>query len=568
MKITCIDKEIKQILETGYYQIPRFQRPYSWEKDNINEFLHDAIIESETDYFIGSFVVYKSTPGNFGIVDGQQRLTTITMILCALRDFYINESFDDDAKGIHNLIERSDIKNQKQFILQTETSYPYLQEHIQKYSDPEIEDDLNSEEENLKFGFNLISDFFRSIINEIKNNRQLTKEQAKKDVQSKLDEIRDKILQLKVIYIELDDEDDAYIIFETLNTRGKDLSVSDLAKNYLTKLIKTKNAKVDLPKDKWNKIRETIDSSTADIDIDTFLFHVWLSKYQFTTLKTLFKKLKTTVKLSNAKSFLDELVTDSVTYKSIFDPETKKWNKNEFELKQSLLSLLSFRVNQQTPMVLAVLRAYNKKEIKLSHAIESLKAIEHFHYIFTAITSQRSSGGISSMYSYSARELFNSKDIASRVKVIKDLKQSMRDKLPLLEEFTINFKNLKFTNDFPKYKKIIQYTLSKYDIYYNTNGSSVHYDRMTIEHLLPQNPTKKLPDHDETVGMIGNLILADDKTNGKLDNKDFANKKKILTGTTLYIDRKIQDAIKWEPKEILDRTDTIAKLAYTKVFKI
>ncbi len=568
MKITCIDKEIKQILETGYYQIPRFQRPYSWEKDNINEFLHDAIIESETDYFIGSFVVYKSTPGNFGIVDGQQRLTTITMILCALRDFYINENFDDDAKGIHNLIERSDIKNQKQFILQTETSYPYLQEHIQKYSDPEIEDELNSEEENLKFGFNLISEFFRSIINEIKNNRQLTKEQVKKEVQGKLDEIRDKVLQLKVIYIELDDEEDAYIIFETLNTRGKDLSVSDLAKNYLTKLIKTKNPKVDLPKDKWNKIRETIDSSTADIDTDTFLFHVWLSKYQFTTLKTLFKKLKTTVKQSNAKSFLDELVADSTTYKSIFDPETKKWNKNEFELKQSLLSLLSFRVNQQTPMVLAVLRAYNKKEIKLSHAIESLKAIEHFHYIFTAITSQRSSGGISSMYSYSARELFNAKDMASRVNAIKDLKQSMRDKLPLLEEFTINFRNLKFTNDFTKYKKIIQYTLSKYDSYYNTNGSSVHYDRMTIEHLLPQNPAKKLPNHDETVGMIGNLILADDKTNGKLDNKDFANKKKILTATTLYIDKKIQDATKWEPREIIDRTDAIAKLAYTKVFKI
>jgi uncharacterized protein with ParB-like and HNH nuclease domain len=568
VKITCIDKEIKQILETGYYQIPRFQRPYSWEKDNINEFLHDAIIESETDYFIGSFVVYKSTPGNFGIVDGQQRLTTITMILCALRDFYINENFDDDAKGIHNLIERSDIKNQKQFILQTETSYPYLQEHIQKYSDPEIEDELNSEEENLKFGFNLISEFFRSIINEIKNNRQLTKEQVKKEVQGKLDEIRDKVLQLKVIYIELDDEEDAYIIFETLNTRGKDLSVSDLAKNYLTKLIKTKNPKVDLPKDKWNKIRETIDSSTADIDTDTFLFHVWLSKYQFTTLKTLFKKLKTTVKQSNAKSFLDELVADSTTYKSIFDPETKKWNKNEFELKQSLLSLLSFRVNQQTPMVLAVLRAYNKKEIKLSHAIESLKAIEHFHYIFTAITSQRSSGGISSMYSYSARELFNAKDMASRVNAIKDLKQSMRDKLPLLEEFTINFRNLKFTNDFTKYKKIIQYTLSKYDSYYNTNGSSVHYDRMTIEHLLPQNPAKKLPNHDETVGMIGNLILADDKTNGKLDNKDFANKKKILTATTLYIDKKIQDATKWEPREIIDRTDAIAKLAYTKVFKI
>ena len=568
MKINCIDKEIKQILETGYYHIPRFQRPYSWEKDNINEFLHDAILESETDYFIGSFVVYKSPSDYFGIVDGQQRMTTITMILCAIRNFYDKEGFQDSAIGVHNLIERIDLSNQKQYILQTETSYPFLQEHIQKYGNPEVNLELNSEEENLNYGYGIINSFFQEHIDKIKLNRQLTKEGIKLEVQQKLDEIRNKILKLKVIYIELDDEDDAYIIFETLNTRGKDLSVSDLAKNYLTKLIKVKNAKVDLPKDKWNKIRQTIDSSTADIDIDTFLFHVWLSKYQFTTLKTLFKKLKVTVKHSNAKTFLDELVSDAFTYKSIFDPDSKKWSRNEFELKQSLLSLSAFRVNQQTPMVLAVLRAYDEKQIKLKLAIECIKAIEHFHYIFTAVTSQRSSGGISSMYSNAARELYNAKDTNERVKAIRDLKQSMRSKLPTLEEFVINFSNLKFTNEFTKHKKIIQYTLSKYDNYFNANGSTVHYERMTIEHFLSQNPPKKLLNHDETVGMIGNLILVDESTNVKLDNKDFAAKKKIISQTNLYIDKLIKDAAKWGPNEISKRTEYFAKLAYTKVFKI
>lgn len=87
MKITCIDKEIRKVFETGYYAIPRFQRPYSWEKDHISEFWNDSIVENETDYFIGSIVVYKQDDETFGIVDGQQRLTTITMILSALRDF-------------------------------------------------------------------------------------------------------------------------------------------------------------------------------------------------------------------------------------------------------------------------------------------------------------------------------------------------------------------------------------------------------------------------------------------------------------------------------------------------
>lgn len=101
MKITCIDKEIKKVFETGYYHIPRFQRPYSWEKDHIAEFLNDTLIENETDYFIGSIVLYKINADLFGVVDGQQRLTTITMILCALRDFYLDENHVNLAQGVH-----------------------------------------------------------------------------------------------------------------------------------------------------------------------------------------------------------------------------------------------------------------------------------------------------------------------------------------------------------------------------------------------------------------------------------------------------------------------------------
>ena len=151
MKITCIDKEIRKVFETGYYYIPRFQRPYSWEKDQITEFLNDSIIDNELDYFIGSIVVYiKKDEELFGIVDGQQRLTTITMLLCSLRNFYRKEGFENLAKGVHVLIEKIDLNNDNKFVIQTETSYPYFQEHIQKYDDAEINVELGYEEINLK----------------------------------------------------------------------------------------------------------------------------------------------------------------------------------------------------------------------------------------------------------------------------------------------------------------------------------------------------------------------------------------------------------------------------------
>ena len=66
--------------------------------------------------------------------------------------------------------------------------------------------------------------------------------------------LRNRLLALLFISIQLDDEDDAYLIFETLNTRGKDLRVSDLLKNYFTRLIKPKNKSQDETKTSWQEI--------------------------------------------------------------------------------------------------------------------------------------------------------------------------------------------------------------------------------------------------------------------------------------------------------------------------
>ena len=57
MKINCFDKQVGQFLSEAYYKIPRFQRAYSWDHVNVEEFWNDTVVESETDYFIGSFVV-------------------------------------------------------------------------------------------------------------------------------------------------------------------------------------------------------------------------------------------------------------------------------------------------------------------------------------------------------------------------------------------------------------------------------------------------------------------------------------------------------------------------------
>jgi uncharacterized protein with ParB-like and HNH nuclease domain len=74
MKIESHDQSIKEVPGSDYYVIPRFQRPYSWDSENISDFWNDVVVNSSSDYFIGSMVVY-TLSGKLGVVDGQQRVS-------------------------------------------------------------------------------------------------------------------------------------------------------------------------------------------------------------------------------------------------------------------------------------------------------------------------------------------------------------------------------------------------------------------------------------------------------------------------------------------------------------
>ena len=148
MIIKPSDKSMKALLEGAFYKIPRFQRPYSWDQENVDDFWSDAIASSDADYFIGSFVLYQE-PGAadvFMVVDGQQRLTTATILLAVIRNGFDEIGEIPLAKGTQSLIERIDVNSETRFVLLTETSYPYLQEHIQKHGTAVLDKQAGAEE--------------------------------------------------------------------------------------------------------------------------------------------------------------------------------------------------------------------------------------------------------------------------------------------------------------------------------------------------------------------------------------------------------------------------------------
>lgn len=570
MKVTSVDKNLQQILISGYYKIPRFQRPYSWDRENIEDFWNDTITDNEGDYFIGSMVVYKLNGNKLGLVDGQQRMTTVTMLLSVIREYFKKHGFDELARGTQNLIEKSDLDNQKHYVLQTETSYPYLQEYIQKFDEPEVEPSLKEEEKNLEKGFNLLRNKVGMALDAITSDSTIPDDDKKELIKRKLIEIRDKLLSLKLIFVELDNEDDAYIIFETLNTRGKDLRVSDLVKNHLTKLIKKKNKNVDLTKDKWQNSREIIEGSQAGINMDSFLLHYWLSKYEYTTQKKLFKLIKKTIKKPRAKAFLDDILESAKTYRGFQETSYRNWDKQELNLKYSLDAIQLFKVRQAIPMLLAVMSEYENRNIKLKHAKEIIKSIEYFHFIFTAVTSQRSSGGISFMYAHHARNLRSADNTNDKVQELNNLKVKLREKLPNKDEFLANFFEIEYSKTFTKQRKLVHYILRKFDEYNQTKGKTgnvIDYNSMTIEHVLPQNPSNA-SGNDDYHGLIGNLILVSGSLNSEtLSNKPFSEKKRIFKDSKLVLDDVISNASKWEEEEIKERTRKIGSLCYEDIFK-
>lgn len=556
---------MKHAIVGSYFHIPRFQRPYSWDDDNINDFWNDVVVNKSDDYFIGSMVVFKKTKQQFGVVDGQQRLTTITILLCAIRDYFLQLKCNDYAEGIHQLIERKDRSNKNEYVLKTETSFPYFQEHIQKFNEgPDVEVEIKDEEKNLENAHSRFKKLVGSILGAIDQDASIAAE-GKHDLKvAKLIEVRNSVLNLNLIFVTLDNEDDAYLIFETLNTRGKDLSLTDLVKNHFSKHLKARGS-VDHARLKWENMLETIHNSSADISSDNFIYHFWASRYEAVPLKKLFPKIKKEVTKAKANDYLSDLVSDSKIYRSIYE-KGFGWDKNEIDVSRSLAAMQLFKLSQPIPAALSLVRAYNDKKIKYSKLRAALHAIEKFHFIFTAITSSRSSGGISAMYSSFAKRLFESEDSQMAANEINILTDKLRSKRPSLDEFKVAFKEVAYTNVNSKQKNLVRYILRRFAEHYSYKYP-VDYDDLTIEHIHPQS---KIDEEwaKEIVGSLGNLIFLDHDMNGVLDSKSFEDKKGALLSKGYSLPSFIQAAGEWTPVSVIQHTESLAETAYNEIWKI
>jgi uncharacterized protein with ParB-like and HNH nuclease domain len=561
------------------YVVPRFQREYSWGEDEVTELWRDlvsSILMKESklenqEYFIGSLVLVgedKST--EFKIVDGQQRLTTITMLLSALVDSFREIKRDDLARGLYAFIEGRDVSDKQFFKLENENPKPFLQNSIQNFQ--KVPARPGSEEES-----NLLNAFVFFAKRLQKNS--LAKEfgpfweTCKADEPTKycsiLEALRDQALTfLKTIYITVGNEDEAYTIFETLNARGMNLSPVDLMKNEIFKVLADEHP-VDAAKFKWKSLHSTLAAREERIDIDIYVRHFWLSKYEFTTEDKIYKSFKRKTNSDKAliKAFLDDIVQEADYYKKITMPLSTDWKQQEEKsIFDSLSALNIFKVTQVRTFLLALLAQRDKKLLDLTDLKECATALENFHFLFSAITSSRASG-LESKYSKYARSLRSCKDAKASRDVLKDLREDIKQKVPALETVREGFKALVFTNEETRYKKLIQYLFRRWEIFLRKTNE-LEPAQITIEHVVPQSDAKLA----HCVGSIGNLLPLGGTINNLADAKDFTAKIALFKQSKLSIVaefvKRFQAKKEWSEGDINDRTVEIADLAFTKIWKL
>lgn len=552
MKFTSQDRTLRQILSGSYFYVPRYQRPYSWTRDNVEDLWSDAIDNSEGDYFIGSMVVHPK-PGSddtLAVIDGQQRLTTLLMILCAVREAADEQGLSKLANGTHNVIERRDEEDNPRFVLLAETSRKFLDDHVLARGPGQLGPAEGTEQEAIAEAYERIGTFVAALVNDVIGDATIKPARKPRVIDSRLDAVRKKTLGLRVVFVEASGQDDATTVFVTLNSRGKDLEPSDLVKAQLLQHL-PKSGGLDAPLERWQRIVAKFDASQVDIDMTDFLLVVWRSRYGSTTRKALDKDVRRTIKKKDANGFLGELTADAELYRQVVEPSYRHWQKNQTQPRDSLQFFLSFGIRQPRPLLLSLLRAYDGTEISYAQFRRATRAIENYHFTFNVLAGKSSSGGMSAFYVKRALLLQEASTKQLRATVIDELVSELASRRPSDDEFDAAFNDLWFTDDYTADKRQIQYVLRRF-YEHHAPKAIVDFDKFTIEHLAPQSGGA-----DET-GRLGNLIYVSETLNSALGAKTFSAKKPILDAAPEWIPPDVLAATKWSDKAITDRTSTMA----------
>lgn len=511
--------------------VPNFQRDYCWDRDNYSLFLKDILNclyidnnELKTkDYFIGTMVFSGSKDDDefLDVIDGQQRLTVITILISVIVDKFKKINKEKLVDSTFKYIKREDDYGRQVPKLKSETSYPFFEGYIQSLEKAENLKPATEEEENIEVTYK----YFDTELKEdnLKKNYQFLENIKYVEI---LTTIRDLILKMNIISIVTKDKKVGYEIFEILNAKGKNLASIDMIKNTILSVFHDDiNTRDKLTVENWEKIKQNLRSRESDVGFATFYRHYWLSKYSRTTNAKLYDSFKNTIKESvdTYYKFVCELEEESENYIKIVKPNISiDYNdrKEYYWLVQSLNAIENaFGVKQSRIVFMALFSLRSKELISSKSFKKAVKYIEDFIFAYSSILKGQANIYESRLSSL-AIMLRNSKNKSDTNKILNENLYSLfDDRVPDRSEFVSSFKSLKFSKKPLPTNMITKYALNK--ISSSFDNKEVFNIDSSVEHIISEDTNIDI------VSNIGNLICLETTLNQEADNLCFGEKLEI-----------------------------------------
>lgn len=528
------------------FMVPKFQRDYSWDAEQWDDLWQDIenIINSEEDHYMGYLVLQTNDDKNYQIIDGQQRFTTVTILILAaikcIKNFVESGIDEDDNRQridtlTHTYIGKKDSVTlvYDNILVLNRNNDGYFRDYIVKLGDLRVR--------NLKGSEKLMKQCFEFFEQRLKG-----KYSSGKDYALYIQTVVDNLYFTQIV---VNDDVNAFRVFETLNARGVQLSSSDLLKNYLFSLVdkgSSHSSRIEVLEDKWARLADNIKTEK----LPEFLRYYWNAGHKSIRANALFKTIRKEITTDKEVfALVDDLYRYSDIYMALTDCNDELW-RDDAEVRQCVGLLNVFRLKQPFSVLMAAKLNLSGEEFK-----SLFKLIIKICFRYNVICDRNPNdqeAPFNSLAMLITKEKRVDKQLLSAVVVDdKSFENSFSDK-----SFPYNSRNAKIV-------RYILATIEKHDG--SSQNVSFSDEDATIEHILPQNADEswKIPEEKQPllVFRLGNTCLLEKKLNMKIKNSSFEEKKSLYAESS-YLDAKtISDYAEWTEDDIVNRQSRMSRIA-------
>ncbi|MEX6454861.1 DUF4357 domain-containing protein [Fusobacterium vincentii] len=542
------EKKIKDLFSEAktFFAIPVYQRDYNWQEKHCKQLFEDILNVGKdidiTSHFIGSIVyihegVYGIGEKEFYVIDGQQRMITITLLHIALYH-RLKESKEEYADEIYEL---------------------YL---VNKFSKRDIKLKLLPPEENLNILNKILEENWeeleeyqdRNIVKNYKFFKEIISNYSNEEIEYLLAGLD------KIIYVDIaleKDKDDPQKIFESLNSTGLDLSQGDLIRNYI--LMDLEREKQNLVyKNLWlpieNNCKISLGNEIKNYVSDFIRDYLTLKNGKIPSKPKVFEEFKEFYDKNNDEQ-LEDIKNFSEEYSHIIKPNTEK----DKDIRKELENLKVLDQTVINTFLIGILRDYRKNKIVKNEILEILKLLQS--YIWRRFITEKPSNALNKIFQ--GMYLRISKD----QKYYKSLEESLLNQdFPTDDELKEALK----TKNVYKDKEKLRYVFKELENYNHNELIDFENEKITIEHIFPQKPNKswkekysdyELEEMKTFKDTISNLTLTG--SNANLGNKSFLEKRNDdihgYKNSKLYLNKYLSKLNEWNLSAMEGRFEELFK---------